>query len=166
MLVQRRLWQLVTAAGLLMSAFLGIGFSSSQVDWSSCQDDLDRVRRSARDASDYAAEVESNYDKLQNCVRDPDTYDLLADGCRSYRQQYQDAKETLNSELDTLDSRLRSVQYSCGYRFSLGAPRADTGNSTCQTLQTYKGRLPDSQLLSLCKARMTEAECKQCLGLR
>ena len=161
----RRLCLSISVVALFALVALG-GPSAGPVDWSSCQDDLDRARRSARDASDYASEVESKHNELQDCVNYPDTYDLLQDGCRHYRTDYEDAKTNLTSELDTLNNRLRDVQYSCGYRFSLGAAAPIPGNSTCQVMLAYKGRLPDSQLLSFCKARMSEEECKRCLGLQ
>src|SRR5262249_25674050 len=41
--------------------------SLQSVDWSSCNDDLDRLRRAARDAADKAEEVRSAKDSLRNC---------------------------------------------------------------------------------------------------
>jgi hypothetical protein len=36
-------------------------------DWYSCADDLDSLRRAARDASDAASDVKSKAEELENC---------------------------------------------------------------------------------------------------
>lgn len=132
-------------------------------DWSDCEYDLDRVNRSARDASYAASDANSKADELENCLNDPDTYDLLGDGCRSYRSDYESSLDQLQSELDTLNSRLVSVQYSCSYEFSLRASSGG-GDSLCTLLKRYRGRLDESQLLSFCKTKMSEEDCIKCLS--
>jgi len=103
-------------------------------DWSSCADDLDRLRRGARNASDaaeqakYAAEqAEYAREELENCLMFPDVYDLLEDGCQSYRwdyesarsdyesaySEYESARSNVESELDTVGRRIRNVNGSC-----------------------------------------------------
>ena len=101
-------------------------------DWSSCADDLDRLRRASRDASEAAERTESakqefedKREELQNCVNYPDIYDLMRDQCQSVRWDYESAKSEyesalsdLESELSTVEHRIRSVEWSCGVSFS------------------------------------------------
>jgi hypothetical protein len=76
----------------------------------SCHDDLDGLRRTASDASDAAEEAKSKSDEFEDCRRDPDVHDLLGDGCRSRRSDYQSALSDLESKMDDLDSRLQSTK--------------------------------------------------------
>src|SRR5262249_36946156 len=88
-------------------------------DWGDCQDELDRARRVSSDASDAAEKVKATLDEFQKCRRDPEAHDLLGDGCRARRSDYESALSDFRSEMDTLDSRLRSVQTSCSYEFTI-----------------------------------------------
>jgi len=111
-------------------------------DWSSCHDDLDTLRRRASDASDAAEqvyqaadEVETKRQEWQHCREYPAVYDLMRDGCRSQRSDYESArdefesvKSQLESELDDVDSTIRSTSLSCGYSFSnSGGASGDPG---------------------------------------
>ena len=111
-----------------------------------CADALDSIRKAASNASDAANkaedeeqeledaedELESAKDELNNCLTFPDIYDLLDDGCQSYRwdvssaysdyeyanNDYGYAINNLISELDTLAYKIRSMESSCGYEFT------------------------------------------------
>jgi len=105
-------------------------------DWSSCADELDRLRRAAADASEaaehvqeYKEELESKKRELEDCLSYPDSYDVMHDRCQSIRWDYESALSDyksslsdLESELNTLESRLRSVQWSCDFQFILAMP--------------------------------------------
>jgi len=159
----KRMFFLLIMAVLILSAHP----SPPIQDWSSCEYDLDRVRRAARDASYTAADVHSKASELEHCINDPEAYDLLGTACRSYRWEYESAKDQLWSELDTLNSRLRSVQYSCNFQFALGPTTPGTPiDPVCEQLKRYKGRLSDVQLLAVCKAQRSEEYCKKCLGIK
>jgi hypothetical protein len=149
-------------------------------DWSSCADELDRLRRAARDASDAAQQVESakeelesNKDELENCINYPQMYDLMRDRCQSKRWDYDSALSNyksqlsnLENELNTVESRIRSVQWSCDFQFAIASPTGTTkapGEDPCSTYRNYKNRLPISTLVEICKKYMTEDECKKCL---
>jgi len=155
---------------------------SGAEDWSSCQDDLDRVKRAAQEASDAAEEldskareVEDKRSELQNCLTYPSMYDVWRDRCQSQRREYDYArqdyiskKRELESELSTLESRLRSVQSSCGYTFSFGGgpgrlPPSQKQAGFCTLLQSYKGKMSAATLLDICLKSMTEDECRSCL---
>lgn len=166
--------QMVIAASLIA---LLTAVSSAQ-DWSSCQDDLDRVRRAARDASDTAQELESKAreleDKrfeLQSCLSyRHDRCEFVREEYQRVREEYNSKKSDLESELSSLESRFRSVQSSCGYNFALGGgtirrqpPQRQSG--LCNVLQSYKGTTPPATLLSICLRSMPEEECRKCLQL-
>lgn len=139
------------------------------LDLESCHDDLDRLRRTASDASDAAEDAKSKFDEFEDCRRDPELHDLLGNGCRSRRSEYQSALSDLESKMDDLDSRLHSVQSSCGYEFTLN--RMSSLEAAQHRLCTsYKklirsGMTPDLAL-RMCKANMDEQWCKACLGLK
>jgi DNA repair exonuclease SbcCD ATPase subunit len=156
---------------------------SGAQDWSSCQHDLDRVKRIAQDASDAAEELESlenelrdKKTELQNCFSEPRIYDIYRDRCQSQRAEYEDARQDfshkkarLQDELNALESRLRSIQLSCGYNFTFGAgvPRQSQQQSEsstfCSLLQSYKSKLTSANLLSICTKSMSEEDCRKCL---
>ena len=142
----------------------------------SCHDDLDRLRRTASDASNSAEDAKSKSDEFEACRRDPESHDLMGDGCHSRKNEYQSALSDLESKMDDLDSRLRSVQSSCGYEFSINRMSSlDAAQHRQEAAQrrlcaSYKGFIglgmtPDS-VLQMCKANMDVQWCKACLGLK
>ncbi|MBL8524163.1 MAG: hypothetical protein JNN20_10770 [Betaproteobacteria bacterium] len=159
------------------SAFVGvmvgvlISASASASSWDSCADDLDSLRRAARDAGDKANEVKTKSEEFENCKRYPDIYDLLRDRCRSKASDYQSAQRDLQSELETVDRRIRSVRSSCG--FDLGSTGAtpfsrpaapNSNNRACDLFKSYKDKLPINTLVEACVKTMPEAECRKCLN--
>jgi hypothetical protein len=155
------------------AALVGCLSVAQAADWSTCADELDRIRRSARDASDIANNVNSKAEEFQNCRRYPDMYDLMRDRCQSKGWDYQNALSSLKSELDTLDRRIRSASSSCGYNLAsiepgLAAPPrpapANRNESLCEVYRPYRDRLPIANLLELCRKQMSEAECRKCLA--
>jgi hypothetical protein len=167
---------------LLILIFIYIPFAQAS-DWSSCADDLDRLRRAARDASDLAQQVElakqefeSKKGELENCLNYPKIYDFMRDRCQSLRWGYESAHSryrselsNLESELNTIESRIRSVEWSCGYQFSIALPEKELKGQKkdpCNLYLSYKNRLPITTLLELCKKSMTEDECKKCLDIK
>lgn len=161
--------------GLLLFLLPAVLFAA---DWSSCQDDLDTLRTRAFEASDAAEQVHQAADELetkrqewQDCRAFPDIHDLLRNGCRSQRSDYQSARDeyesakgNLESELDSVDSAIGSASASCEYSFSAGSasPRARI-DPMCRLLQRYKGRVPPATLLDMCKKSRSEEDCKRCL---
>jgi len=152
-------------------------------DWSSCADDLDRLRRASRDASEAAERAESakqefedKRDELQNCINYPDIYDLMQDQCQSLRWDYESAKSDyesalsdLESELSTVESRIRSVESSCGVSFSRasGATQSKPKKQlNCSVFRSFIGKLPQNTILDYCKKYMSESECKKCLEIK
>jgi len=152
-------------------------------DWSSCADDLDRLRRASRDASEAAERAESakqefedKKDELQNCVDYPDIYDLMKDQCESLRWDYESAKSDyesalsdLESELSTVGSRIRSVEWSCGVSFSGAAGSTQSKpekQGDCSVFRSFIGKLPQNTILDYCKKYMSESECKKCLEIK
>jgi chromosome segregation ATPase len=121
---------------LLILIFIYIPFAQAS-DWSSCADDLDRLRRAARDASDLAQQVElakqefeSKKRELENCLNYPETYAFMRDRCQSLRWGYESALSrykselsNLESELNTIESRIRSVDGPVVINFQLPYPK-------------------------------------------
>ncbi len=143
--------------------------SAVAADWGSCADDLDRLRRAARDGADKANDVKSKYEELENCRRNPNAYDYMRDRCQTKTSDYQSAVRDLESELSTVDRRIRSVRSSCSYDLGGtgspgGALRQPSGNRLCDLYRSYKGKLPIESLLKTCTQSMPEAECKKCLA--
>ncbi len=144
-----------------------------------CHDDLDRLRRTASDASDAAEDAESKRGDFEDCRQDSE----LHEGCASQRSDYESALSDLESKMDDLDSRLRSVQTACGYQFTINRMSAVEASQRqleaskrrleaskhrlCTSIQklVILGMTPDNALL-MCKVNTDEQTCKACLGLK
>ena len=142
----------------------------NSADWSGCAYDLERAQRAARSASYAAEEAESDKNEYEYCRDYPDTYDYYNDGCAFARDSYNSAVSSLEGELDTLNSRLRSVQWSCAFSFSLhssiGAGHTLRDQRLCASLQQLKSSIPIATLFSVCKTQMSESSCRQCFGIK
>lgn len=159
-------------AVVLISMFLA-GAQSGSADWDSCHDDLDSARRAAADAADAAQEAHSKRTDFEDCKGDPETYDLMGDGCRSLRADYDSAASDAESALDDLDNRLHSVQDACGFEFTLNKlspaeaaqKRLDSANRRlCASYQNFLPSLSVGNVLDMCKRNRPEDWCKACLG--
>ena len=141
-------------------------------DLDSCHDDLDRVRRDASDASDAAEDAKSKHDEFEDCEEDP----KLNGGCSSQRLDYGDALGELQSKMDDLDNRLRSVETSCEYNFTIN--RMSPVEASQRHLEAAQrrfctsvkrlvslGMTPDNAL-QLCRASANEQACRACLGMK
>lgn len=133
-------------------------------DWNSCADDLDRLKRAARDAADKANDLKSKADELENCRQYPSGFDYMRDKCRSKSSDFESAETDLKSQLGAVDSRIRSVRSSCGYNFGGTGTSKSSGSRQCDLYRSYKGQLPLESLLKTCAKSMPEAECKKCLA--
>ena len=157
---------IVVAAGILTAAPAA---HAPALDLDSCHDDLDRVRRTASDASDSAEDAKSKFDRFESCRRDPEFHDLLSDGCRGRRSEYQSALSDLESKMDDLDSRLHSVQSSCGYDFTLNRMSSleAAQHRLCTSYKKLIGPgITSDNVLKMCKANMDVQWCTACLGLK
>jgi hypothetical protein len=135
----------------------------------SCEDDLARLKKRASDASDAAQTAKSRLDDLDECQRYPETYDTFHNGCRNRRSDYESAVNELQSNLDDVDTSLRSVQDSCGYDFTLG--KMTSAQAAQRSLcRSYKRLISlgigTSNVFAQCKPQMGDEWCKACLGLK
>lgn len=153
---------------LLVALVVLFGSSLHAADWDSCADDLDRLRRAARDATEVAERVKSAAEDLENCRRDPRFYDTPGDRCSSKSSDYESEASTLSSELDTVSRRVRDVGYSCDMQVGGGLrtvpPVRSSGNQMCDVMRRYVGRLPEATLIETCKKSMSEADCRKCIS--
>ena len=164
---------IVVATGILTTSTAA---HAPSLDLDACHDDLDRLRRTAADASDAANDAKSKFDDFEDCRRDPGVHDLMGDGCRSRRNDYESALSDLESKMDDLDSRVGSVQTSCEYEFTIN--RMSAVEASQRHLEAAKRRLcasikklivlgmPPANALQMCKANSDEQFCKACLGLK
>jgi hypothetical protein len=122
---------------------------ANAVDWSSCQDDLDRLRRAARDAADAAEAANSRYRDLESASS---WLRLCSGECsferwryQSARGDYESAKSTAEGELDTVSSRVSSVESSCEIALRGTGAKGPRSDRFCQLLQRYRQQLGDKQ---------------------
>jgi hypothetical protein len=139
---------------------------ASAIDLGSCADDLDRLRRAASDATDKANDAKTKQEELQTCKNDSYSYDRNYDGCRSKASYFQSAAGDLKSELDTIDSRLRSIRSSCGYDLTMRQRDPSTGDEYCDMIRGYRKRLPYQNLVAICSQSMAEDDCRKCLAFK
>jgi hypothetical protein len=164
--------RVVVAMGILTTAIVA---RAPLLDLDSCHDDLDRLRRIASEASDAAEGAQSKFKDFDDCKEDPELHDLLGDGCRSHRSDYESALSDLESKMDDLDSRLHSVQSSCGHEFTINrmsSPEAAQHHLEAaqrRLCTSYKGfigsALTPENVLQMCKSSQDGQWCKACLGL-
>jgi hypothetical protein len=140
-------------------------------DWQGCADDLDHLRNASHDAFDVANKVKSISDDVANCKKYPDIFDRLRDGCLSVTASYQTAIGNLETELNRVESRIHSVNSSCGTGLPAIATPVDTKsnnpnswNRLCELFRSYKDALPPATLMKTCAQSMPDAECLKCLG--
>ncbi len=162
-------------------------------DWSSCSYDLDDLSSAAEDASAAARradwskqEFEEKKRALQNCINFPDVYDLMDDGCQMARWNYDSAKSSyqtdlfsLQSELSTVETHIRSIEWPCGVSFTQRRPPVAVKQQTppvavksktkkaidCSIYRMFIGQLSTTAILELCNSDFPEDECIKCLGL-
>jgi len=100
----------------------------------------------------------------------------MHNNCRSAEGDYHSALSDLEGKMDDLDSRLRSVQDSCDYHFTIN--KLSSSEVAQRRLEAAQRRLCASYLkfsdlgmsrdtvLQMCKSQTDEQWCKQCLGLK
>lgn len=172
---------LVVISVMLVPTVMSFPSTARSADWASCASALDDLSSAASEASDAAERVarterdfKSAKEEYEQCRRFPDIYDLLDDGCRSKRQDAEDARDELKSrvhrlkgELDDVDSVMSDVESSCGYQLVPATPIPGVSaahQSLCRTIRRSRSSLPADSLKQLCLNFMSEAECNSCLS--
>jgi hypothetical protein len=142
----------------------------------SCHDDLEQLHKVSLEASEAAEDAKSKRDDLDDCRRNPETFDLMHDNCRSADSDYQSALSGLEGKMDDVDTRLRSIQDSCDYPFTIN--RLTSMEAAQRRLEASQRRLctsyhhltelglPRNAVLQMCRAQTDEKWCRQCLGLK
>jgi hypothetical protein len=164
---------IIVALGILTATRAS---NAPALELDSCHDDLDRLRKTASEASDSSEDAKSKQDEFEDCRRDPEFYDLMHDGCRSRKSDYQSALSDLESKMDDLDSRLRPVQDSCGYEFSINkmssieAAQRRQAAAQRRLCVSYRGfldlGLTPENVFQMCRTNMDAQWCKACLSQR
>jgi hypothetical protein len=156
--LHRRLVQdwkpLWTILGVLFAGCLVISTAAAWgADWSSCQDDLDRLRRASRDASDIAERVKSYHDDLESKTSDLrskiEDVRSAASSLQSCRSRSRDCfleRSQYNSALSDHESAKSS------YEYARSAFESERGNLESE-LSTISSRV-----------RSVEASCEYGLG--
>ena len=137
-----------------------------------CHDDLDRLRRTASEASDAAEDAQSKREEFEDCRQDSE----FNEGCLSKRTDYESALSDLEGKMDDLDGGLQSVQASCEYEFTIN--RMSAVEASHRRLEAAKRRLCASlqrivrlgmtryNALQMCKSNTDEQWCRVCLDLK
>ncbi len=131
----RLLWNIL---GALLALWMVVSATAAWgADWSSCQDDLDRLRRASRDASDIAERVQSYHDDLESkasdlrskvedvrsaaswlqlcrsrsrdCFLERSRYDSAVSDHESAKSSYEYARSAFESERSNLESELSTI---------------------------------------------------------
>ncbi len=105
------------AVGLLVKVALLVT-PALAVDWSSCQDDLDRLRRAARDAADAAERVKSEHEALESEASEMESKANEArsaaswlQSCRGWNRDCSMERWRHNSALSNYQSAKSSYEY-------------------------------------------------------
>jgi hypothetical protein len=162
----------ITRLVLISVVLITVSLASAS-DWSSCQDDLDRLRRGAEHAAYTADRVRSKEDDLEKAQQNLRSCRTRSTDCwseqsryRSVLSDFESAKIALESDLDIVSSRIRSVESSCGYDLGQGGfttSGSRPGDRMCLLMRQLKDSLSNDALLDMCKKSKSEEECKKCL---
>ena len=116
------MWKVTTflrAAFLCTVLTVATTAQTPTTDLDSCHEDLDRLRRMSSDAAEAASDAQSKKEDFANCKEYPETYDLVGDHCRSTEDEYKTSLNDLEDKMDDLDHKLRSIQDTCDYQFTI-----------------------------------------------
>jgi len=156
-----------------------LGGPLNAIDWSSCAAALDTVKTYSQRASDAATDaegaaqdLESAREDLDNCRRNPNTYDLAGDDCRSQKWdidsaqgQLESAEEEAQDQLRRLRNALADAASGCEFNLSVPAPLSSLPRQgQCDRLRALRGQLSQQYLSDFCKTVMSAEDCKTCLG--
>jgi len=119
-------------------------------DWSSCHDDLDRLRRAARDAADAAeqagskhrdlesaaSEAESKANDLRSAVSSLRSCQAWSRDCSSERWRYESARrdyESAKDDFDSAKSDYESAKSTADSEIDTVSSRVRSAESSCGT---------------------------------
>lgn len=100
---------------------------------------------------------------------DLDSYNRKVTDYNEKLASYQSCIETYiknaEDDIELIQSKIQKAKQESGFPFpSRDAVRATTLNEKmCDLYKSYKGKLPDEQLLSLCKKNSFDYECRKCI---
>jgi hypothetical protein len=146
---------------------------SASTDWDRCHRELKHTEESTSQASRAAADVSSKLEDYESCRSDPATYDLTHDGCRTRRSDFESAIGDVQSKMEDLDNKLRTVQSSCDYQFTINRMsavdaakiHADAAEQRLCVSYTHLAAMLSGQVVhQMCTAHQSEDWCKACLG--
>ena len=141
----------------------------SAVDYDTCHSDLDTLRWRSDDAATKAEAASDAERQYKDCLDDSHN----RSGCSLDRSHDESAKDDLESALDDVASKVRSVSSSCG--FDLAAAASPDGarlryertkQRYCNSLNGMKGIAPLDSLYKQCRQAMSDQECRVCLGIK
>ncbi|MNK04554.1 hypothetical protein D3C87_224230 [compost metagenome] len=161
-----KIYQIIT-----MLALCGPLTNAAALDLSSCQDNLDRLKRASSSAADAASEANAKVETADRCKSDRSSYEYRYDQCRGKSSDARNALSDLKSALDDVDSKVKRVSADCGYEVN-GRPyggissKQTTGDSHCDGYREYLGRLPYQTLMATCSQYMAADQCKKCLEFK
>jgi hypothetical protein len=146
---------------------------SASTDWDRCHRELKSTEGSTSEASRAAADVSSKLEDYESCRSDPATYDLMHDGCHTRRADFESAIGDVQSKMEDLDNRLRTVKGACDYQFTINRMSAvdaakihsDAAQQRLCLSYTNLASLLSMQVVhQICTAHQSEEWCKACLG--
>lgn len=157
----------IRALGWLVASLALLG-----ADWQSCQNELDRLRSRAGEASDRASStrtaslaMEARKREMDECrATDPKGCRVSADAYDAAQKQVQAARRSLEGALDDADSSLRAANTACDYSMSVTTAPSAVGDPICWLLQRSKGHVSTDRVMEMCKrVGKSEEQCRACL---
>jgi hypothetical protein len=130
--------------------------SSSSQNLSQCSWDLNQLSQTASQtgslvnaASSAQDRYKRDFDELEMCIKFPDIYDLLNDGCQSKRNKalssqrnFEHALSSLDLSFSSLNRSLRSVSQSCDLNTSLLLGNISSNSSNSTAARANPGYIP------------------------
>jgi DNA repair ATPase RecN len=145
-------------AALALCLFVGPVWAAS---YTSCRSDLDGLKRQSDEAADKARDAADAEDELEECRSSKGIVE-----CSSKLDNYESAKDSLQSALEDVALKVRAASSSCGFDLTQPVSMDNVNARFCKVLNHQRMYLPPAVLLNECKKVMTEEECKRCLGIK
>lgn len=155
----------------VLLALCGTLTNAGALDLSSCEDNLNRLKRASSSAADAASEANAKVESADRCKSDRSSYEYRHDQCRDASSDARNALRDLKSALDDVDSKVKRVSADCGYEvngrtYGGVSSKQTTGDAHCDGYREYLGKLPYQTLMTTCSQYMPTDQCKKCFEFK
>ncbi|SVE28382.1 uncharacterized protein METZ01_LOCUS481236, partial [marine metagenome] len=138
--------------------------------WYSCERNLKKIKREAKDGENYIQEIQNRQQQLESAQSDLDDcksqglygdmglHDLYGDNCQTLYYEYQSAKSEYDSAVSNVQHSINSLKI---YMSSVETSCVDPNSwiQICGSIITMKNKRSPTELFSMCENLMSKRLC-------